>query len=215
MGFAPRVCERLLEALCPPSDFRDSVLGDLSEEYCRRRSSRGRLAARSWYYAQALASAPHLVGHWASRVTFGAWIGITALGLGAMAASRVAILAVQTAAVISIGVVPDSLGIVYVAWRDAREMYPHITQLISYVPWLVAALAGYLIGRRHHEASVAAAGAAAISASVIAVAVIQSEGLPLVFRFWFNLAVWTCCMTVGGASAALTMQASADHYHFE
>lgn len=210
MSFAPRICERLLEALCPPSQFRDGILGDLSEEYVRRKSVDGPAAARSWYYRQALASGPHLVVHWACRVTFGAWIGILAFGLVAMAAVPVAILAVQTAAVMSLGVVPDSIGIVHVAWRDAREAYPLMTQLVLGVPWLVALLAGHLIGRRHRDAPLAASVAAAGSASAIAVAAVFGAGLPFVFLFWFNLAAWTLAMAAGGASAALHVQPRRD-----
>ena len=46
MSFAPRLSERLLEALCAPSEFRDGVLGDLAEEYLRRKYTDGPLAAR-------------------------------------------------------------------------------------------------------------------------------------------------------------------------
>lgn len=50
MRTPPRIAERILAALLPRAD-RDEILGDLAETYDRR-STRSRLAAALWYWAQ-------------------------------------------------------------------------------------------------------------------------------------------------------------------
>src|SRR5581483_10272427 len=155
MSLVPRITERLLEALCPPSPFRDGVIGDLAEEFGRRTYADGPLAARRWYYGQAIASAPHLVAYWTTRASFGSWIGIIALGVGAMISARAITMALQIIVIMSLGVVPDSTGIVMAAWRDAREIYPLLTRAIIETPWLIGVAAGYLIARRFRDAPIA------------------------------------------------------------
>lgn len=61
---APRKAERLLEALGADTDFRDSVVGDLAEEFGIRLQSDGPGAARRWYYRESLRVAPYLLHDW-------------------------------------------------------------------------------------------------------------------------------------------------------
>lgn len=61
----PATIERILEALSAKTDFRDGILGDLAEEFELRADRDGDAAARRWYLAEALRTAPHLLGDWA------------------------------------------------------------------------------------------------------------------------------------------------------
>ncbi len=65
MSAPPATIERVLEALSAKTDFRDGILGDLAEEFELRAARGGEVAARRWYIAEALRSAPHLVVDWA------------------------------------------------------------------------------------------------------------------------------------------------------
>jgi hypothetical protein len=65
----PRVAEALLSSLGADPTYRDSVLGDLAEEFEGRTVRDGVTAARWWYYSEALRSAPHLVRSFGARAT--------------------------------------------------------------------------------------------------------------------------------------------------
>jgi hypothetical protein len=57
----PRFPEVMLEALAPASDFRESLIGDLAEEFAMRAERVGAAAARWWYYREAIRSVPYLL----------------------------------------------------------------------------------------------------------------------------------------------------------
>jgi hypothetical protein len=61
----PRVAELLLESLGAQTDFRDSLLGDLAEEFALRVERDGIGAARRWYYRESIRATPHLLRDWA------------------------------------------------------------------------------------------------------------------------------------------------------
>jgi hypothetical protein len=65
----PRFVESLLSSLGADPGFRDDLLGDLLEEFNIRAAWDGAVAARWWYYGEALRCAPHLVRSWWSRAT--------------------------------------------------------------------------------------------------------------------------------------------------
>jgi hypothetical protein len=65
---APRLAERLLEALGADTDFREAVIGDLAEEFELRVSWDGAPAARRWYYREGLRIAPYLIRDWWRRL---------------------------------------------------------------------------------------------------------------------------------------------------
>ena len=50
----PRLLERRLEAVLPEGLSRDGTLGDLAEQYARRRASGSRLSADAWYLGQTI-----------------------------------------------------------------------------------------------------------------------------------------------------------------
>jgi hypothetical protein len=56
----PRTVELLLASIGAESQFRDLVIGDLSEEFAQRAERDGGSAARRWYYREALRATPHL-----------------------------------------------------------------------------------------------------------------------------------------------------------
>jgi hypothetical protein len=67
---APRGAERLLEALGADTDFRDSVIGDLAEEFEIHLQWDGPKAARRWYYRESLRLAPYLLRDWWRNLTW-------------------------------------------------------------------------------------------------------------------------------------------------
>ena len=50
----PRLAERLLSASIPNDEWRDSIVGDLREEFVQKRQQLGPAAAGRWYWRQAL-----------------------------------------------------------------------------------------------------------------------------------------------------------------
>jgi hypothetical protein len=61
----PRVAELLLESLGAQTAFRDSLLGDLAEEFALRVERDGIGAARRWYCRESIRATPHLLRDWA------------------------------------------------------------------------------------------------------------------------------------------------------
>lgn len=51
----PRLAERILSAVVPDREWRDSIVGDLREEFADLTARHGRQTARRWYWRQALA----------------------------------------------------------------------------------------------------------------------------------------------------------------
>ena len=50
----PRLAEKLLAAALRHSEYRESVLGDLHEEYVARSRSAGGVGLRAWYWREAM-----------------------------------------------------------------------------------------------------------------------------------------------------------------
>ena len=61
----PRVAELLLESLGAQAAFRDSLLGDLAEEFALHVERDGIGAARRWYYRESIRATPYLLRDWA------------------------------------------------------------------------------------------------------------------------------------------------------
>ncbi len=57
----PRLIEALLDALGAEPRYRDSVLGDLAEEFASQAECEGVERAREWYRREALRATPHLL----------------------------------------------------------------------------------------------------------------------------------------------------------
>lgn len=67
----PRTIERLLAGLGAKPDFRNAVLGDLSEEFASRSEADGVESATRWYRREAIRAVPHLLGSWLRGARFG------------------------------------------------------------------------------------------------------------------------------------------------
>ena len=95
MTLPPRAVESLLAGLGAAADYRDAVLGDLTEEFAQRVRDDGLGSARAWYYREAARSAPHLLGSWLRSVR-GAGLGrllgvaVTSVVLAAVASAMIA-----------------------------------------------------------------------------------------------------------------------------
>ena len=51
----PRLAERILAALVGHPEWRDSIIGDLREEFSDLTTREGRRSARRWYWRQSMA----------------------------------------------------------------------------------------------------------------------------------------------------------------
>lgn len=74
MTAPPRSIEAMLEALGAEPHFRESVVGDLAEEFGERAERDGLEHARAWYRREAMRAAPHLLRS--------GWRGARQRGLG-------------------------------------------------------------------------------------------------------------------------------------
>jgi hypothetical protein len=63
----PRNAERLLESLGATPECRDTIVGDLAEEFAERTECDGVAAARRWYYRECVRVIPHLLRNWLRR----------------------------------------------------------------------------------------------------------------------------------------------------
>jgi hypothetical protein len=61
---APRKAELILQSLGANTEFRETVVGDLAEEFALRAGWDGPAAARRWYYRECLRVAPYLLRDW-------------------------------------------------------------------------------------------------------------------------------------------------------
>jgi hypothetical protein len=114
----PRWTEKLLTSLGAQPSYRDAVLGDLTEEFVIRAEEQGVIAARRWYRREALRAAPHLLGNWARSLTPRASLRLCFATIVAGVVHRLLGMAIPLVIVMSLGVKPDSWGVVAAAWRD-------------------------------------------------------------------------------------------------
>jgi len=63
-GSPPRAVERVLTALGADSEFSDTIVGDLAEEFVLRARWDGVTAARRWYCRECVRVAPYLLRDW-------------------------------------------------------------------------------------------------------------------------------------------------------
>lgn len=114
----PPSIERLLTSLGAEPRYREAVLGDLAEEFAIRVEEQGVRVARRWYRREALRTAPHLLASWLRHLTAPDVVRLcVAVTVGGVAHLLLS-LAIPAAIVMSLGVRPDSFGIIAAAWRD-------------------------------------------------------------------------------------------------
>lgn len=66
----PRYPQAILESLGADPEVRDSVIGDLNQEFAERVERFGDRAARLWYYREAVQAMPHLARNWLAGAQF-------------------------------------------------------------------------------------------------------------------------------------------------
>lgn len=92
----PRHAEALMRAfLIEDGDFRDGILGDMSEGWSERAAARGAGFAGRWYWGQAIRSVPSLLALWCQAVGPHRVIAVVVLAIVA----RLLMLLVQYAAI--------------------------------------------------------------------------------------------------------------------
>lgn len=77
MNRQPPVAEVFLAGLITDSESQDAILGDLHEEWNVRTTRDGSMAARFWYWGQAVQTIPHLLWAWCRTATLSE-VGMTA-----------------------------------------------------------------------------------------------------------------------------------------
>jgi hypothetical protein len=115
---SPRWIERLLASCGAERRYRETVLGDLAEEFSIRVEEQGIGVARRWYYREALRSVPHLLRSWIRGLTARDVLRLAGATIAAGVVSRLLSVLIPLAIVMWLGVRPDSIDIVAIAWRD-------------------------------------------------------------------------------------------------
>jgi hypothetical protein len=213
----PRVAQGLLESLCPASAFRDAVLGDLAEEFAFRAQRNGLSAARRWYYRETVRAAPYLVRDWvrgARTVDIGSIIVWT---LGTFVIGEVLRRFLMAAGVVvAWGTVPDSIGMLYAAWRDVVLDRPTVVQVLG---WIAPVAGGYLTAWANPRAPLTTAFAVgALPAAISMMATLwalfnagHGELTPPSLEYRLVVPqLWLACTMTGGALRVLrTLRRSA------
>lgn len=192
----PRSIETMLEALGAEPVFRDSVLGDLAEEFASRAERDGMASADSWYRREALRAAPHLLWSWARRLRVR---GVAHL-VGVMVSSYVSLL------LLAMLVAATGYGILRTLGLPTEYHIPWANQLAASLllaaslalGGLVGTLGGYLASWLGNEAPLATAIAFAVVLGVIEIVV---AALAPRFPLWYRCAVpavVVVAITVGG-----------------
>lgn len=192
----PRTIESLLEALGAEPGFRDSVLGDLAEEFTARAESDGMASAESWYRREALRAAPHLLWSWARRLRAR---GVAHL-VGVMVSCYVSLLLVGALVAATGYVVLRTLGLrteYHLPWGNPLAALLLLSASLA-LGSLVATLGGYIAAWLGNEAPLATAVAFAVVLGVIEVVVAAlAPRFPLWYRFAVPIVVFVG-ITVGG-----------------
>ena len=189
----PRLIERLLEALGADPRFRDSVLGDLAEEFASRADQSGADDARRWYRAEAARALPHLLcsgWHRARRRGLDRLLGIFLTAYTGLVIIELMLAGIVFGALRTFGVLPSNLRMVVTnpVWLDASLV----------VGVLSATLGGYLAAYLESEAPLFTAVAFGVAWSSLEAAGLAISGhLPI----WYRLAVQIVILggtTLGG-----------------
>lgn len=173
MTTPPPPIESLLEALGAEPRFRESVIGDLAEEFASRAERDGLQSARQWYRREAMRATPHLLRS--------GWRVVRRRGLGRLLGIM---LTAFTGMVIVERVIAGSVigALRSEVWHTSRRLY------VSYPVWQVsmvalntlsATFAGCIAAWLDHDAPLFTAIALGIVWSVLEVVGLQITGGPL------------------------------------
>ena len=177
----PRSIECWLEAMGAEPGFRDSVLGDLAEEFASRVEGYGEAGASRWYRREALRVAPHLLWSWARRLRVR---GVVQL-VGVMVSSYVTL--------VMLGLLVGGIGYgvlrilglpteYHLPWGNATAASVLLAASLVFGA-LITALSGYIASLLGHEAPLASAVVYAIVWGLIEVVVaLLAPGFPVWYR---------------------------------
>ena len=199
MTLPPRAVESLLAGLGATADYRDAVLGDLTEEFAQRVQDDGLGSARAWYYHEAARTAPHLLGSWLRSIR----------GAGVRRLLGVAVTALVLAAVTSAVISAMLIG-------PAREL-GLVIHVAALSPTLLAAglvngaivstLAGYIAGWLDEESPLPSAVAAGVLWAAVIVAT-NSGSAPT----WYRLAAPVIVLAFTGVGGMLRVTSRARRF---
>jgi hypothetical protein len=210
---APRIPQGFLESLCPRSAFRDAVLGDLAEEFAFRAERDGLSPAKRWYYRESVRATPYLLRDWlrsvraVDAVSIAVWSLVT-FGIGDML--RLSLMAAGVVA--AWDTVPDSIGVLYAAWRDVVLDRPTVAAVMQALGWIAPVAGGYLTAWANPRAPLTAAFAiGALPAAVSLVVTLwqlftTGPGTLAPPSLEYRLTVpqlWLACTMTGGALQVL------------
>ena len=180
----PRGVECMLEALGAEPRFRDSVLGDLAEEFASRAERDGIVSADGWYRREALRAAPHLLWSWARRLHLR---GVARL-VGVMVSSYVSLLLLAMLVAATGYVVLNTLGLpteYHIPWGSQLAASLLLAASLA-LGGLIGTLGGYVASWLGNEAPLATAIAFAVVLGVIEIVV---AALAPRFPLWYRCAV--------------------------
>ena len=174
---APRTAERLLEALGADPGFRDTVLGDLAEEFGMRVEEEGPEAARRWYYRESVRVAPYLLRDWLRSLRW------SHIGYFANVVLWSSLSAIVLDALLRLGLV--SLLLTRGVALDGLSSSAGLVALM--VSWTLVdgAFAGYVAGRIGHRAPLPSA----LLVAVLWMAVMVRSG-------WHTVPPWFLALNV-------------------
>jgi hypothetical protein len=201
---SPRWIETLLRSLGAQPGYRDAVLGDLTEEFVIRVEEQGVRTARRWYRREALRTAPHLLANWARTLTPRAGLRLGVATIVAGIVHRLVAIAIPVVTVMSLGVKPDSAGIVAAAWRDVL-MEPSMFKwtalvLLRTLPIGVGFLAASLNPRGRIPAALSLA---ALDAAVVTYAFVAAPDHSVIVARGVYPLMTLSCIVLGGVLRAL------------
>jgi hypothetical protein len=204
MNMRPRISQALLAALCPAGEFRESVLGDLAEEYAERVDRDGARAARRWYLREATRAAPYAMLAWFRGLRIGEAAQLVAITVGTVIADRLFQYSLMWLVVASWGTIADSQGLLLSAWRDVEEFRPVTAAAVGAAGWLVPIASGYVAARLQRRAPLSGA----IGVGLLLALLVLGFGLVLIWtasgaRFDHTLLItapsgWLGYTTLGG-----------------
>lgn len=164
----PRAVELLLESLGAKPEFRESLLGDLAQEFSERAERDGFRAARIWYYREAIHATPHLLRSWSRGlhvrdvthlfgIALSAWVTILMLALlivgmvrSAMWALGFSLISHVTprdpliyAIVLMLGLISMTVGGYVAAWLDGKA--PLVAAFATGAIWSCVNISAQLI----------------------------------------------------------------------
>jgi hypothetical protein len=156
-----------------PKDLRESLMGDLTEEFVWRTGTASLSAARRWYFKQICTSVPHLLWLMLARATWLATLGVALL------------------AYVGVGLVQ-----VVIYWTIPSSAAPVHSPVGLVIVFPIVLIIGYVAEQFRRRAAVVLSGMMLLAITMMSV--LTTESAPL----WYRLAyfvVGPAAALIGGA----------------